>query len=145
MAQPTHTALIPPQTLLQILPLLPRHTSPPVQSRTFPVSGLQVLHTSEYSSAVFAAHLVGTLGLLGSMTDPEIRGERGISLALVRELVEEVERHGGVCRDDGCGAVGLSGGGGVLEGVGAVGWGWETRWWLNVFEGYVWDGHVFGD
>ena len=56
-------ALIPPSTFLQVLPVLPMYTTPPIHMRTFGSSGLSVLHTPPYSKAAFAARMVGLLTL----------------------------------------------------------------------------------
>ncbi|TFK32956.1 EAP30/Vps36 family-domain-containing protein [Crucibulum laeve] len=123
-------ALIPPQTFLLTLPLLPAHTSPPINQRTF-ASGLSVLHTPPYTAAAFASRLSGLITLSGPMTTMGISEEERLTVALAGEMVAAVETDGGVCRDDaGC----FITGGGVGFGGG------EVRWWLNVFSGYVWDG-----
>ena len=56
--------------------------------------------------------------------------EEGLSVSLVKEMVEAAERDGGIVRDDANAAI--LGGGGVG--------GSQLRWWVNVFERYVWDG-----
>jgi len=48
------------------------------------------------------------------------------------ELIQSVEQDGEIVRDEG------GGGGAWSEGA-------EVRWWVNVFDGYVWDGHAFWD
>ena len=47
------------------------------------------------------------------------------------ELTQAVEQRGEIVRDEGEGGV---------WGEGA-----EIRWWANVFNGYMWDGHTFYD
>ncbi|KAG8688709.1 hypothetical protein FRC09_012767, partial [Ceratobasidium sp. 395] len=49
-------ALLPPSTLLTIVPLLPSHTIPPIHMRTLR-SGLRVLHTPDYTREAFAKRL----------------------------------------------------------------------------------------
>ena len=49
------------------------------------------------------------------------------------ELIQSVEQRGEIVRDEGGGAEGA-----WSEGA-------EVRWWVNVFNGYVWDGHTFQD
>lgn len=55
-------ALLPPATLLLVLPHLPQYTDPPINRRTFS-NGLSVLHTPPYTRAAFSARLVGLLTL----------------------------------------------------------------------------------
>ena len=62
-------ALIPPSTFLRVLPYLPSFTLPPIRMRTFPASGLSVLHTPPFGRATFAARLVGLLILGASLRD----------------------------------------------------------------------------
>ncbi|KAH6907276.1 EAP30/Vps36 family-domain-containing protein [Coprinopsis sp. MPI-PUGE-AT-0042] len=143
-------ALIPPSTFLQVLPLVPRCTNPPIQQRTFS-SGLQVLHTPPYSREAFTTRLSGYLVMNGPKTTMEIALEEGgiglgglhedadgqdaspigLPVALVREMVESGEADGDFVRDD-VGEAAIVGGG---SGTGA-----EVRWWPNVFVGYAWDG-----
>lgn len=69
-------------------------------------------------------------------------------MGLVKEMIEGVEREGGVCRDD----ASLSGyvpssttseasDEARFRARGGFGHS-EIRWWKNVFEGYVWDGQA---
>lgn len=60
-------ALIPPSTLIQVVPQLPQYTDPPIRMRTFAASGLSVLHAPPYTRAAFAARLVGMLSLGASV------------------------------------------------------------------------------
>jgi len=113
-------ALLTPSQFLQVLPHLPTHTDPIITERTFHASGLRVLHTPTYSSAAFAARLHGTLLLSGARTTLDIAQEEGVPIGLASEMVDEAEAQGVVCRDE------------AEHG--------EVRWWLNVFQGYVWDG-----
>jgi ESCRT-II complex subunit VPS36 len=50
----------------------------------------------------------------------EIAQEEGGPIGLASEMVDEAEAKGVVCRDE------------AEHG--------EIRWWMNVFQGYVWDG-----
>ncbi|KAF7296548.1 GLUE N-terminal domain-containing protein [Mycena chlorophos] len=118
-------ALLPPDTLLQVIPHLAGRTDPPIGSRELP-SGLRVLHTPQFAPAAFAARLVGLLALAGPKTTTEIATEEGVPVALATELVAAVENDGEVCRDDGASMIK---GGDV-----------ETRWWGNIFHGVAWDG-----
>ncbi|KAK7460621.1 Vacuolar protein-sorting-associated protein 36, variant 2 [Stygiomarasmius scandens] len=142
-------ALIPPSTFLQVLPLLPVYTSPPINKRQFN-SGLAVLHTPPYSSAAFAARLCGLLTLVGPKTTTEIAEEEGMTVGLASEMMGSVEETGDVCRDDGSAAIRegreeageiekVVGEGQSLGGMIVAG---EVRWWANLFLGYNWDGQV---
>lgn len=124
-------ALIPPSTFLQVIPLLPIYTNPNIQTRTLN-SGLTVLHTPPFSPAAFASRLAGFISLTAPQTTIDIAVEEGLSVSLVKEMVEAVEADGHVVRDDANAAI--VGGGGVG--------GAQLKWWVNMFEGYMWDGHV---
>lgn len=117
--------MLPPTTLLQVVPHLPAHTTPPIAARTLP-SGLRVLHTPPFAPAAFAARLAGLLALAGPKTTTEVAAEERVPVGLAAELVGEVEADGEVCRDDGACMIR---GGDV-----------EVRWWGNVFHGCAWDG-----
>lgn len=114
-------ALLTPSQFLQVLPHLPAYTDPIITERTFHASGLRVLHTPTYTPAAFAARLHGMLLLSGARTTLEIAQEEGVPIGLASEMVDEAEAEGVVCRDE------------AEHG--------EVRWWMNVFQGYVWDGH----
>jgi len=113
-------ALLTPTQFLQVLPHLPAYTDPIITERTFQASGLRVLHTPTYTSAAFAARLHGVLLLSGARTTLEIAQEEGVPIGLASEMVDEAEAEGVVCRDE------------TEHG--------EIRWWMNVFQGDVWDG-----
>jgi len=113
-------ALLTPSQFLQVLPHLPAYTDPIITERTFHASGLRVLHTPTYTTAAFAARLHGMLLLSGARTTLEIAQEEGVPIGLASEMVDEAEAEGVVCRDE------------AEHG--------EIRWWMNVFQGYVWDG-----
>ncbi|KAF8206575.1 vacuolar protein sorting-associated protein 36 [Mycena galopus ATCC 62051] len=117
-------ALLPPATLLQVIPHLGACTTPTISMRTFP-SGLSVLHTPPYSHVAFAARLSGLLALSGPKTTTEVAREEHITVGLAAELISAVEADGDICRDDE--ACAISGGA-------------EVRFWGNIFHGYVWDG-----
>jgi len=120
-------ALIPPSTLLLVIPHLAACTTPTINMRTFP-SGLSVLHTPPYSHVAFAARLSGLLVLSGPKTTTEVAREERVAVGLAAEMIEAVEKDGELCRDD--------------EACAIRGGGAEVRWWGNVFHGYVWDGQV---
>ncbi|KAG9077905.1 hypothetical protein FS749_010164 [Ceratobasidium sp. UAMH 11750] len=115
-------ALLPPSTLLTVVPLLPNHTTPPIHMRTLR-SGLRVLHTPDYTREAFAKRLDQSLcGCfpLGQTTFQVAAEEgAGVSLAMVQEMVECAEEDGAIARDE----------------VGG-----EVRWLPNLFVGYMWDG-----
>jgi ESCRT-II complex subunit VPS36 len=123
-------ALIPPSTFLQVMPLLPTHTEPVIQHRAFS-SGLNVLHTPPYTQAAFTTRICGFLALNGPKTTVEIAAEsEKLTVGLVTEMMDAVERDGAVCRDDNGSAI-IGGGSGTIS---------ELRWWRNLFVDYVWDG-----
>ncbi|KAH9003683.1 EAP30/Vps36 family-domain-containing protein [Lactarius hatsudake] len=113
-------ALLTPSQFLQVLPHLPAYTDPIITERTFRASGLRVLHTPTYTPAAFAARLHGMLLISGARTTLDIAQEEAVPTGLAAEMIEEAEAQGVICRDE------------AERG--------EVRWWLNVFQGYVWDG-----
>ncbi|KAI9430859.1 EAP30/Vps36 family-domain-containing protein [Lactarius indigo] len=113
-------ALLTPSQFLQVLPHLPAYTDPVITERTFRASGLRVLHTPTYTPAAFAARLHGMLLISGARTTLDIAQEEAVPTGLAAEMIEEAEAQGVICRDE------------AERG--------EVRWWLNVFQGYVWDG-----
>jgi len=120
-------ALIPPATLLQVVPHLPTCTNPTIRMRTF-ASGLSVLHTPPYTHVAFAARLSGLLALSGPKTITEVAQDERVTVGLAAEMIDAVEKDGDICRDDeAC----------MIRGGGA-----EVRFWGNMFHGYVWDGQV---
>ncbi|TFK47161.1 hypothetical protein OE88DRAFT_1772963 [Heliocybe sulcata] len=119
-------ALIPPSTFLQVLALLPSYTSPPLLMRTFP-SGLSVLHTPRYTHVAFTSRLSSLIALSGPRTTLEVAREERVTVPLAGEMIAEVERDGEICRDE-------------VQIEGPFGGGRDVRWWINVFEDYVWDG-----
>ncbi|TFK65876.1 hypothetical protein BDN72DRAFT_800733 [Pluteus cervinus] len=132
-------ALIPPSTFLQVLPYLPSHTAPSINTRTFP-SGLTVLHTPAYRSHVFSERVCRSLRESGAgKSTMEVAFEEGMTVGLIGEMLGEVEREGGIVRDDGNMAI-VGGGSGVGTGTALVSE--ELRWWVNVFVECVWDGYV---
>lgn len=124
-------ALIPPSTFLQVIPLLPSCTNPPIRLRTFP-SGLNVLHTPPYTREAFAARLSRFLVMMGPKTTIQVALQENLTVSLVAEMIDIGESEGDVCRDDASAAI--SGGG--------SGTGGEVRWWPNLFLGYTWDGQI---
>ncbi|KAK7045959.1 Vacuolar protein-sorting-associated protein 36 [Paramarasmius palmivorus] len=138
-------ALIPPATLLQVVPLLEGYTDPPIKMRELRdvntsskggQGGLKVLYVPKYSVEEVRKRLRILLQDEGSKTTTEIAQSEGITIALAQLMIGEVEMEGpsasSICRDDWDAAIHA---GGVVVG--------ETRWWANVFSGYVWDGHQF--
>jgi ESCRT-II complex subunit VPS36 len=125
-------ALLPPATLLAILPLLPAATNPPLGERKLR-SGLRVLHTPDFESSAFAVRVAADLTQdeHGGQTTAEIAHAEGIAVALAREMVEEAELGGHLLREDP--ATRIEGGGG---GMGAA----QIGWWPNLLKGYEWDG-----
>jgi ESCRT-II complex subunit VPS36 len=128
--------MIPPKTLLQVLPYLPTYTSPPIHDRKLS-SGLMVLHTPQYTHSAFAARLTALLELEGAKTAAEVSRTEDLTVGMTMEMINAVEADGSICRDEtGDEKTGI--------GVGGVGEGGRVvRWWRNIFEGYVWDGHEF--
>ncbi|KAF8602215.1 hypothetical protein BDV93DRAFT_474783 [Ceratobasidium sp. AG-I] len=120
-------ALLPPSTLLSVIPVLPAHTTPPIHMRTLR-SGLRVLHTPDYTREAFAKRISDALracfptGRTTFQIAASAEGA-GVSLAMVQEMVECAEEDGSIARDTGAGGAG------------------EIRWLPNLFIGYVWDGH----
>jgi len=113
-------ALLTPSQFLQVLPHLPAYTDPIISERTFRASGLRVLHIPTYTPAAFAARLHGMLLISGARSTLEVAQEENVPTGLAAEMIEEAETQGVICRDE------------AERG--------EVRWWLNVFQGYVWDG-----
>ncbi|KIY44855.1 hypothetical protein FISHEDRAFT_67272 [Fistulina hepatica ATCC 64428] len=123
-------ALIPPSTLLQIIPQLAAHTRPPVTSRVLS-SGLTVLHTPPFSHAAFSARLLVLLDSVGPQNALAIARSEGVTIGLVTEMILAVEADGAIARDDS--NTSISGSSGGLGGS-------EIRWWPNMLRDYVWDG-----
>ncbi|KIJ24162.1 hypothetical protein M422DRAFT_275125 [Sphaerobolus stellatus SS14] len=113
-------ALIPPETMLLVLPHLPKVTNPPIRLRTFR-SGLRVLHTPEYTDESFTARLLTLIASAGPQSTMEIAREEKITSALTLEMVESVEDAGKIIRDE--------------QGPGG-----EVYWWRNTIRDYIWDG-----
>lgn len=137
MAECTLTALIPPSTFIQVLPLLPQHTSPQIELRTFH-SNLKVLHTPWYSQRSFSSRLLTYLDAVGPKTTVQVAEQENLSVGLVQEMIHAAEREGKIVRD----VDNWDGGGGGRGGSGSVNTAAtrEVLWWRNYFEGYVWDG-----
>lgn len=119
-------ALIPPSTFLQVLPHLPSYTSPPLLTRTF-TSGLSVLHTPRYTHVAFTSRLSSMITLSGPSTTLEVARDENVTVSLAGEMIAEVEKDGEICRDE-------------VQVDGPFGGGRDIRWWINIFEDYVWDG-----
>ena len=113
-------ALLPPSTLISVLPYLPQHTNPPIQHRKFPTSGLSVLHTPQYSNPAFTARLVSSLTMSAPKSSVDVSMEEGISVALVEEMIADVEGNGGIMRDEQAG--------------------YGVKWWPNIMKDLEYDG-----
>ena len=89
-------ALLPPSTLIAILPFLSSHTSPSIRALKLP-SSLMVLYTPYYSPPIMLSRLVSRLTPLPNAThEPslsliEISAYEGLPIGLAKELMEEVE------------------------------------------------------
>lgn len=130
-------SMIPPPTFLQILPLLPQHTNPPIKTRKFS-SGLTVLHTPPYGNSAFTDRLCSFLVTAGPQTTIAIAEEEGLTVGMTSMMLDTAEMMGDLVRDD----VGLcSIVSGRDDGLGSVGLG-EVEWHPNMFTGYVWDGET---
>ena len=75
--------------------------------------------------------------IVGPRTTVEISQEEDLPIGLTQEMVDEVERDGEICRDDGGGGVSAFATHWATHGSDAGG---EVRWWVNVFREYEWDG-----
>ena len=60
----------------------------------------------------------------------EVAQDEQIPIGLAQEMIAEVEDAGEICRDDNG------------DGIGPFNARSETRWWVNVFKDYAWDGQV---
>lgn len=114
-------ALLPPATLMGVLPLLAQHTRPAIRRLDLP-SGLTVLCTPLYAPGVFLARLVERMApptegrgvREGGRTEEDVENEHGLSIidiaaaeglpiGLATELVDMVAAHPqgmGIVRDD---------------------------------------------
>ncbi|OCF60551.1 ESCRT-II complex subunit VPS36 [Kwoniella mangroviensis CBS 10435] len=102
-------SLLPPSTLISILPFLPQHTSPSISSLVLP-SSLQVLHTPTYSSPAILSRTLDRLnpstfdegGTEKSFTLLEFASIESLPIGLSREFIEILEKQhsGGLVRDD---------------------------------------------
>lgn len=108
---------------MQVLPLLPQYTNPPILTRAFH-SNLKVVHTPWYAQRAFSSRLLSFLDATGPKTTVQVAQQESIAVGLVAEMIGSAEWDGKVVRDE------------EAEGLG----GKELQWWPNYFEGYVWDG-----
>lgn len=113
-------ALLPPATLVHVLPLLPAHTQPPIRRLDLP-SGLTVLCTPSYAPGVLLSRLLERMapgdegrGQKRRRTEDEVENEHGLGIidiaaaeglpiGLATELVDMVAAHPagmGIVRDD---------------------------------------------
>ncbi|TXT08371.1 uncharacterized protein COLE_05295 [Cutaneotrichosporon oleaginosum] len=74
-------ALLPPATLMSVLPLLPAHTAPPIRRLDLP-SGLTVLSTPGYAPGVLLARLRERMapGAAAPRTEEEVENEHGLGI-----------------------------------------------------------------
>lgn len=87
-----------------------------------------------HASCIFV--IDGNPSSAGPRTTVEVAQEENLPIALVQEMVAEIESDGEICRDDG-GSSGFT----VAPVSPQSGWvGPEVRWWPNIFRGYEWDG-----
>lgn len=99
-------SLLPPSTLISVVPLLYLFTSPSIQQRTFKKSGLSVLHIPKYAHEAFSIrflHMISeteTGGGLGALSSVEVAREEGMSVGLAEEMIGAVEDDGEVLRDE---------------------------------------------
>jgi len=90
------TALLPPATLISVLPFLQSYTSPPIRSLSLP-SLLMVLYSPYYAPPNILSRLVTRLTpTLASTSEPslsliEIAAHEGLAIGLAKELMEEIE------------------------------------------------------
>ena len=73
--------------------------------------------------------IITLLAQEGGRTTSEIALFEDLGLGMTWELMQAVEGRGEIVRDED---------GGRTWGEGA-----EVRWWTNMFNGYIWDGHTF--
>lgn len=111
-------ALLPPATLMHVLPHLPAHTAPSIRKLDLP-SGLTVLCTPSYAPGVLLARLLERMApgegeRMGRRTEDEVENEHGLGIidiaaaeglpiGLATELVDMVAAHPagmGIVRDD---------------------------------------------
>ncbi|WWC70241.1 uncharacterized protein I206_104191 [Kwoniella pini CBS 10737] len=102
-------SLLPPSTLISILPHVPTHTSPTIKSLILP-SSLQVLHTPHYSTPAILSRTLDRLCPLDSdeveksFTSLEFSDYESLPIGLAKEFIEIMEKTGdngsGLVRDD---------------------------------------------
>ncbi|KAG8931841.1 hypothetical protein FRC02_002076 [Tulasnella sp. 418] len=114
-------ALVPPSSLMTVIPLLPQYTNPPIQLRTFK-SGLRVLHAAQYTHQAFTSRFLQSVQSDGPKNSIEVARSENLSVGLVEQMISEVEDDGLILRDE------VSGG---YEPI---------SWWYNVLKGMSYDG-----
>ncbi|WVQ99330.1 hypothetical protein IAU59_006462 [Kwoniella sp. CBS 9459] len=104
-------ALLPPSTLISILPYIPANTSPSIQSLILP-SSLQVLHTPTYSTPAILSRTLDRLaptpisnagtaeGMEQSFSVLEFASLESLPIGLAKEFIELMEKEGGLVRDE---------------------------------------------
>ena len=118
-------ALLPPSTIVPLLPLLPSQTHPPISSLTLP-SGLRALHTQHYSPKEILSRVLHRLDPdISQKQDPDeqpstepslsvidISAHEGLAIGLANDLMDKIEADHvridgkgvtGVVRDDAAG------------------------------------------
>lgn len=108
-------ALLPPSTLISVLPYLPQHTEPAINLLTLP-SFLKVLHTPHYSTQALLSRTLNRLMPQDgeekerNISAIELAGMEDLAIGMASEMLESVEmsrkEHGliggmaGIVRDD---------------------------------------------
>ncbi|WVQ82293.1 hypothetical protein IAT38_004421 [Cryptococcus sp. DSM 104549] len=104
-------ALLPPSTLIDTLPYLPEHTTPPIYSLTLP-SSLVVLHTPAHSTSTilsrtldrlapgFTESTAGETPEEKSFSALEFAALESLPIGLATEFIGLMEAQGGLVRDE---------------------------------------------
>ncbi|KAG8900824.1 hypothetical protein FRB99_005747 [Tulasnella sp. 403] len=113
-------ALVPPSTLMAVLPHLPRFCSQPLHERTLK-TGLRIIHIPKYTHEAFTLRLVDKLSHSLPPSTVDVARDEQVSSNLAEQMIEAVESDGLVVRDEP----------GGYE---------PTRWYLNHFKTLIYDG-----
>ncbi|WVF71527.1 hypothetical protein IAT40_006335 [Kwoniella sp. CBS 6097] len=104
-------ALLPPSTLVSVLPYIPANTAPSIQSLVLP-SSLQVLHTPTYSTPAILSRTLDRLAPSSSLGEEvetaeeqsfsilEFASFESLPIGLAKEFIELIEKDGGLVKDD---------------------------------------------